>query len=64
MTIWRGEGANATELATATAIAHGVLKGERAVELIDEGSEPSAFWDAIGGRGQYQTATHTHRPPV
>ena len=51
--MWRGSGANATEFATAEGIAHGVLQGERDVQLLQEGSEPGAFWEALGGKADY-----------
>ena len=60
MYVWRGHGANATEFATAEAIASGVLRAERTVEAVLEGSEPAAFWEALGGAAEYATAL----PPV
>jgi len=49
---WKGNGANAAEGATAAEIAER-LKGPRTVETVEEGSEPAAFWAALGGKGEY-----------
>jgi len=52
MYIWEGKGANITEKATAKKIS-GIMKGKRTETVVPEGSEPKAFWDAIGGPGDY-----------
>lgn len=50
--IWLGKGANEFERSVASKIAERVLDGTKA-DTIDEGSEPEAFWTAIGGKGEY-----------
>jgi len=45
-------GAAATEKKTANGIAD-VLKHKRKVVAVDEGKEPAAFWEAVGGKGEY-----------
>lgn len=58
--VWQGRGANDGERAVATNIAN-ILKGNRGVQQVAEGSESEAFWSAIGGRGDYpQTKTLEH----
>jgi len=50
--MWQGSGANTTEVDTATEVAN-LLKFSRTLELVIEGSEPDAFWEALGGKGEY-----------
>merc|ERR1719375_2295927 len=49
---WAGKGANEAETATCTKIATN-LQASRALESVAEGSEPEAFWAAVGGQGEY-----------
>lgn len=56
--VWQGQGANADELAVATSTGHALAesylgRGGRSVETLQEGAEPDAFWEALGGRGEY-----------
>ena len=55
MFVWRGEGANETERATAATVA-ATLQGRRALEPVEEHQEPEAFWDHLGGRAEYTTS--------
>jgi len=50
--IWQGAGANNEEKSHASAVAH-VLQHGRQLTEVHEGSEPGAFWDALGGQGEY-----------
>jgi len=52
---WKGELANEVEGATALAVSAVVAAG-REVESVAEGSEPDAFWEAVGGKGEYVKA--------
>lgn len=52
--LWKGAGASETEAATAEAVAM-VLKQGRALEIVEESSEPEPFWSALGGKGEYPT---------
>jgi len=45
---WLGEGSTAEEAAYAQKVA-GALAPGAALEVLKEGSEPQAFWDALGG---------------
>ena len=55
MYVWLGKLANETEHATAVAVAD-ELKASRTTEEVKEGSEPDAFWSALGGKAEYTTA--------
>jgi len=64
--VWQGSGANESEVETATKVAE-TLKFARAFEHIVEGSEPDAFWSAIGGKGEYpqtKVALDVEREPM
>jgi len=50
--VWQGRGSNETERATAARIAS-ILQGNRTLTTVEEGSEPDAFWEALGGKGEY-----------
>lgn len=50
--VWRGVGASDFEDEMAASIV-GRIAPDATVELVKEGSEPAAFWDAIGGPGDY-----------
>ena len=45
-------GSNAEERKSATAVAD-LLKGSRTMSEFEEGKEPDAFWEAIGGKKEY-----------
>lgn len=49
---WAGAGANDDERAVGDNVAQR-LRGDRDVVEVAEGEEPDAFWDAIGGKGEY-----------
>lgn len=57
---WNGKDANKYERAKALDVVQKIKDDERGgraeVELIDEGEEPDAFWEALGGKGRIQTA--------
>lgn len=50
--IWHGAAASEFEEEMALEVAKR-LSPDRDAEVIEEGSEPSAFWDALGGEGDY-----------
>ncbi|CAM9773741.1 unnamed protein product [Ectocarpus sp. 12 AP-2014] len=55
--LWVGNGCSAEESHAAEEISkmvldHGDVSG-RTVTTVEEGSEPEAFWDALGGMGEY-----------
>ena len=52
---WLGEGSTAEEAAYAEKVA-GALAPGAALEVLKEGSEPQAFWDALGGKTEYASA--------
>jgi len=52
MMVWQGVGSSKEERESAAAVAD-VLKGSRKVTTFEEGSEPEAFWTAIGGKKEY-----------
>jgi hypothetical protein len=52
MFVWKGKGANESEMETATKIAE-ILKESRNLVPLNEGEEPSSFWAALGGEGEY-----------
>jgi hypothetical protein len=52
MYVWQGKGSNDDEKKIGQNIAK-LLQGKRKLQTIDEGKEPSQFWDAVGGKGEY-----------
>ena len=54
--VWEGKGSNKAEQDAAKAVGQ-KLKGERKLVEIAEGSEPEAFWTAIGGKKEYADAS-------
>lgn len=62
MFVWYGKGSNEGEKACGNNIA-AVLQGNRALKKINEGDEPSAFWDALGGKGSYSSAGFEYGEP-
>jgi len=52
MYMWQGSGANLSEVDIATKVAE-TLKFSRTLEVVVEGAEPEAFWEALGGKGDY-----------
>ncbi|XP_029002252.1 scinderin like a [Betta splendens] len=53
LTIWKGKGSSAQELAAGKYVA-GLLGG--AVAEVEETKEPDCFWKALSGKKQYQTS--------
>jgi hypothetical protein len=59
---WKGNACSPDELAVATNIA-GILAGDyngtggREMVSVTEGSEPEGFWDTLGGKGEYASAS-------
>ena len=60
--VWNGSGANEIERNVALQIANKLSNGTRAVESIDEGSEPSDFWEYLGGQGEYANVSSDALP--
>ena len=56
---WRGKGAYGNEFEAAKTITE-TLKFKRNLEIVMEGSEPRAFWDALGGKTEYSSAKAAH----
>jgi len=58
--VWCGSGSNPQERAKGEQFAHALNKEERmmksAVEVIEQGQEPEAFWLALGGQAAVMTA--------
>lgn len=52
--VWHGKGASDVEKKVAERIVQLVSPGVVALPL-DEGSEPDKFWNALGGKGDYDT---------
>ncbi|CAO1441408.1 unnamed protein product [Diamesa hyperborea] len=52
--IWYGNGASGFEKEMASSVSKSVSP-DREAEIIEEGDEPAAFWDALGGKGDYDT---------
>ena len=52
--VWNGVGANDEEKEMAASIV-GILSPEHDAQTINEGEEPNEFWDALGGKGDYDT---------
>ncbi|KAM3618976.1 uncharacterized protein V6R79_001194 [Siganus canaliculatus] len=52
--LWKGKGAASAELPTARYVA-GLLGGS--ITEVEETSEPTKFWEALGGKGEYQTSS-------
>jgi hypothetical protein len=50
--IWKGTGASAEEQKVAANIT-AIIQGSRKVVKVDEGKEPAAFWDTLGGKTEY-----------
>uniref|UniRef100_A0A336MYB6 CSON006296 protein n=1 Tax=Culicoides sonorensis TaxID=179676 RepID=A0A336MYB6_CULSO len=61
--IWHGKGASEIEKKVAERIAQLVAPGVVAL-TIEEGSEPDKFWDALGGRGDYDTTLDPPGSPI
>jgi hypothetical protein len=62
MFVWQGKGSNDDEKKYAGEIAN-ILKGSRSVETVAEGSEPAAFWDALGGKTEYASSSDLEAVP-
>jgi len=60
--IWFGVGANAEERAVAQGVAN-VIRGEREVVHVEEGSETAEFWEALGGQADYPRSQELAGPP-
>ena len=61
MYVWRGEGSNEAEETIAAALGERMREG-RALEHVAEGAEPPAFWEALGGKGEYPNAKALPEP--
>ncbi|XP_063704952.1 gelsolin, cytoplasmic-like isoform X2 [Culicoides brevitarsis] len=61
--IWCGKGASDVEKTVAERIAQVVSPGTVALPL-EEGSEPDKFWDALGGKGEYDTTLDPPGSPI
>ncbi|KAG2430525.1 hypothetical protein HXX76_010048 [Chlamydomonas incerta] len=51
--LWLGRGSSPAEQEAAAAVAAALSVGGAAVERIEEGKEPAAFWAALGGKADY-----------
>jgi len=65
---WKGHGSTSDEqtvsLNIATILSGDFLgRGGREVVTVDEGSEPEAFWNALGGKGEYPAMDAGTEPP-
>lgn len=60
--VWNGSGANTIEKQVAITIANKLNNGTRSVEEIDEGSEPTDFFEYLGGSGDYAKVSSDHVP--
>jgi len=61
--LWLGAGSNSDEREVAQRIAKDVL-GAGSVESVNEGSEPAAFWEALGGQAAYASDKHLQTQPA
>ncbi|CAO1422019.1 unnamed protein product, partial [Diamesa serratosioi] len=52
--IWYGNGASVFEKEMASSVSKSVSP-DREAQVIEEGDEPAEFWDALGGKGDYDT---------
>lgn len=59
--IWQGEGSSSEEQEIAASVAP-VVCPDREPEVIAEGSEPDAFWEALGGKGDYSKEYDLDKP--
>ncbi|CAN0099992.1 unnamed protein product [Ascophyllum nodosum] len=61
MFVWIGRGCSPEEASTAERIAEMLLDhggaSDREMSTVEEGSEPEAFWDALGGIAEYPEAS-------
>ena len=55
------QGSNEDERELASGMA-AVVSPDRDAETIAEGSEPDAFWDALGGKGEYSKQINLDKP--
>jgi len=51
--IWSGEAASEDELEAAKNVSGTQISPDREAEVLQEGSEPEEFWEALGGKGEY-----------
>jgi hypothetical protein len=56
--VWVGKGASDEERKVA-ATSMNQIQGERKVVDVAEGSEPEAFWDALGGKAEYASVSES-----
>lgn len=61
--IWQGKGGSPLENQMASSIVS-KISPDRRPQLIKEGSEPSDFWAALGGRGAYDTELDPPGAPI
>jgi len=59
--IWFGKFSTTDEQTVARNVAK-ILKGTRTTTEINEGQEPQAFWDGLGGKGPYSEYPATQHP--
>ena len=58
MYLWFGSESNGSEQDVCRAVGD-LLKAKNAVVELNEGEEPDAFWEALGGKGEYPTGKIT-----
>lgn len=59
--LWIGKGASEDEKSIGEKVA-ALVSPERDLQVVAEGEEEDAFWDALGGKGEYQSARDLDRP--
>ncbi|KAG1701627.1 hypothetical protein DVH05_010931 [Phytophthora capsici] len=59
---WQGNGSSAAEREVASNIAS-ILKKNREIEVVEEGSESDEFWEFLGGKGEYAKAKSSFEAP-
>lgn len=52
--VWNGKGANEFECSMGLSVSKTISPDHDSI-VINEGSEPAEFWDALGGKGDYDT---------
>lgn len=59
-----GKGSNADEQSLASKVCRDILSGGRDISSVPEGSEPEAFWSALGGQAAYANDKHLQSLPA
>ena len=59
-----GKGSNSDEQSLASKVCRDILSGGRDISSVPEGSEPEAFWAALGGQAAYANDKHLQSLPA